>query len=338
MTGLLGRLLEDKPYLLADGAMGTTLFGRGLASGEAPEFWVVDRPEEIVRVHREFVDAGADIILTDSFGANRHRLKLHGAEDRVGALNEAAAAVARRVADEAGRPVAVAGSMGPTGELLEPLGPLTAVDAAAAFAEQAAALAAGGVDALWLETLSSPAELDAAVKGAAETGLPIVCTMTFDSAGRTMMGLSPADYAELCRGLAPRPIAYGANCGVGAAELLQSIHAMLAISQGDVLVAKANCGIPAYVDGELVYSGTVEVMAEYAVLARDLGVRIVGGCCGTTAAHIRAMREAIDNRPPGPVPDLDRIAAILGAPWGGADVAGARAADRPRRGRGRRRA
>ena len=190
--------MEIKPFILADGATGTNLFDRGLISGEAPELWNVDRPDDIEALHKGFVDAGSDLILTNSFGGNSYRLKLHNAQDRVYELNHAAASIARRVADESGRTIAVAGSIGPTGELFDPLGPLTVEEAANEFEKQAQGLADGGADVLWIETMSAPDEIEAAVKGASRTGLPLVSTMSFDTAGRTMTGLTPSDYAQYC--------------------------------------------------------------------------------------------------------------------------------------------
>ncbi len=154
MTNALTRLLQERDWLLLDGATGTNLFNAGLMSGEAPELWNVDAPDKIRALHRGFVEAGSDVILTNSFGGSRYRLKLHQAQGRVRELNMAAARLARDCADAAGRPVIVAGSVGPTGELLEPVGPLTHADAAAAFEEQIAALMEGGADVIWAETMS----------------------------------------------------------------------------------------------------------------------------------------------------------------------------------------
>jgi len=321
MSELLHELLESKPWLLADGATGTNFFAMGLESGDAPELWNRDRPERVAELHRRFVEAGAEVVLTNSFGANRYRLALHGAEDRVAELGRAAAGIAREVADGAGRPVAVAGSMGPTGELLAPLGALDFAGARDAFAEQARALAAGGVDVLWIETMSSREELEAAVAGAAATGLPAVCTLSFDTNGSTMMGVTPADLARVCRELVPRPVAWGTNCGVGAAEVVACLLAVSGtLTDGDVLVAKANCGIPEFVDGAIRYNGTPELMADYARLAVDAGARIVGGCCGTTPDHVRAMRAALDAHEAGPRPDLDALVRRLGEVSSGASA------------------
>jgi methionine synthase I (cobalamin-dependent) len=312
MSGPLRALLARRGVLLADGAMGTSLFAQGLVTGENPEVWNIERSERVAEVHRSFVDAGADIILTNSFGANRNRLKLHGHERRVRELNLAAARIARRVADGAGRPVLVAGSIGPTGEILAPLGALDPGEAEDAFAEQALALAAGGVDVLWVETMSAAEELAAAVGAAARAGLEVVATMSFDTGGRTMMGLTPAEAVRRAAALPTPPAAFGANCGVGPAQLVASILEMRGAGTGLSLVAKGNCGIPEYRDGHIHYSGDGPTMARYARLARDAGASIIGGCCGTTAAHLAVMREALDAGAAGSSPDLAAITAALG--------------------------
>jgi 5-methyltetrahydrofolate--homocysteine methyltransferase len=311
MTDRLSSLLAERPWLLADGATGSNLFERGLMSGDAPELWNTQHPDRIADLHRSFVEAGADIILTNSFGGTRYRLKLHKAEGRVGELNERAAQLARAEADRAGRTVLVAGSMGPTGEILEPIGTLSLDDARAAFAEQAAALARGGADILWIETMSSVEETETAVAGARTVGLPVVATLSFDTNGRTMMGITPADLAGLHRKL--HLAACGSNCGVGPSELVACILNLATASEpAAVLVAKANCGIPQFVDGAIRYSGTPELMAEYARMAVDAGARIIGGCCGTTPQHLRFMRQALETHIPGPKPDLAAIEARLG--------------------------
>ncbi|MBS0392994.1 MAG: betaine--homocysteine S-methyltransferase [Proteobacteria bacterium] len=311
MSDRLSSLLSTRPWVLADGATGTNLFAMGLVSGDAPELWNVDHPERIAALHRGFIEAGADIVLTNSFGGSRYRLKLHHAEARVHELNSAAARIARAEADAAGRTVVVAGSMGPTGEILEPLGPLSAADAASAFAEQAAALAAGGADVLWIETMSSREEVEAAIQGARATGLPIVSTLSFDTNGRTMMSLMPSELAAIHR--AHGLLACGSNCGVGPSELVASIVNLANASDPSaVLVAKSNCGLPQYVDGAIRYDGTPELMGAYACLAYDAGARIIGGCCGTTPAHLRAMRTALEGHVRGTRPDAAVIESTLG--------------------------
>jgi 5-methyltetrahydrofolate--homocysteine methyltransferase len=264
-------------------------------------------------VHREFVEAGADIILTNSFGGNAYRLKLHDAQDRAYALAKAAAQVARKVADESSRPVIVAGSMGPTGELFQPVGALSHEDGVEAFAEQARGLVDGGADILWIETMSSREEAAAAVEGAARTGKPIVSTMTFDTAGKTMMGLSPEDAYSHLSTLPIRPAAIGANCGLGATENVLSIVQMHGVVDSQaVVVAKANCGVPEFKGGQFRYTGTPELMADYARLARDAGARIIGGCCGTDGTVLKAIRDALDGYEPGAVPTMETIVEKLG--------------------------
>ena len=322
---ILDRLLSTRPWLLADGATGTNLIDMGLRSGDAPEPWNVEHPDRVERLHRNFVAAGADIILTNSFGGNRHRLALHGSQDRVAELNVHAARIARRIADESDRPIVVAGSMGPTGELFAPLGKLTVDEGSAAFAAQARALAEGGADLLWVETLSSHEEVEAALAGAHVTGLPVVCTLSFDTNGSTMMGLSPAEFAALCRTMTPAPHAFGANCGLGPAETVVGVLNLAGAARDtDVIVAKGNCGIPEYVDGVIEYGGNPELMAKYARLAYDAGARIIGGCCGTTFEHLRAMHEALVRHAGGARPSGDEIASTLGeiTPGGRAQLEG----------------
>ncbi len=311
-------LLNERPYLLADGATGTNYFNMGLVSGDAPELWNVDHPDRVASLHRGFLDAGSDIILTNTFGGSRYRLKLHNAQDRVHELNVAAARIARQEADKENPPVIVAGSIGPTGEIFAPVGELSFDDGKSAFAEQAAALADGGVDVLWLETLSSIEELEAAVAGAATVNLPIVSTLSFDTNGSTMMGITPVKLANICTELSPAPVAYGTNCGVGPSEVAAAIIQIHKDQADSVLVAKANCGIPEFKDGAIRYSGTPELMADYACIVRDAGARIIGGCCGTTPEHIRSMRDALDVTPSNPKPDIALVEARLGKVTDGA--------------------
>jgi 5-methyltetrahydrofolate--homocysteine methyltransferase len=310
------RALAERPWLLADGATGSNLFDMGLTSGDAPELWNIDHPDRIALLHRRFIEAGADIILTNSFGGNAMRLKLHNAQSRVGELNEAAARIARREADASRRDVIVAGSIGPTGEVLEPVGVLSVEEATRAFAEQAQALARGGADVMWIETLSSKEEVTAAVAGAATTGLPIVLTMSFDTHGSTMMGVNAADFVTYSRTLPHRLAGCGSNCGVGAAEVVAGMLNMKRVAgdgEGVVLVAKGNCGVPKFVDGAIRYDGTPELMAEYARMALDAGARVIGGCCGTTPEHLRAMRLALESHTRSAAPTIEQVEVALGA-------------------------
>jgi 5-methyltetrahydrofolate--homocysteine methyltransferase len=313
MLSALAELLESRPWLLADGATGSNLFDMGLKSGDSPELWNLQRPNDIADLHRRFIDAGADIVLTNTFGGNRQRLGLHGAAGEVAAINEAAARIARAEVERCGRKVLVAGSMGPTGDILAPVGPADPSRAREAFAEQARALMRGGVDVLWIETLSSREEVLAALAGAATAGLPVVCTLSFDTNGRTMMGLTPADLAELVVDAEPPLAACGANCGVGPSEVVACLlNLARAAAPGTVLVAKANCGIPQWVDGSIRYDGTAELMGDYARLAVDSGARIVGGCCGTTPEHLRAMSRALAAHRRGATPVMETVVARLG--------------------------
>lgn len=312
MTGAFGELLETRDWLLADGAVGTNLFRMGLEAGEAPELWNVTEPGRVRALHEGWVGAGCDVFLTNSFGANASRLARHDAEGRVSELNRTAAGIAREVADAAGRPVAVGGSIGPTGEVVGSGGPLDPSAAQAMFEEQARGLREGGADLLWIETFSAPAEFEAAVRAAVSVGLPWCGTMSFDTNGRTMGGLDVAGFAALVAALPAPPLAFGANCGVGASDLVRSLVGLAGAAPGAALIAKANAGVPKFVSGRIVYDGTPELMARYAVLARDAGARVIGGCCGSTPAHLGAMRVALEKRPRGPRPDLATITGALG--------------------------
>ena len=319
----LAELLDARPWLLADGATGSNLFDMGLQSGDAPELWNLERPRDIADLHRRFIDAGADIVLTNSFGGNRQRLRLHGAAADVAAINQAAARIARAEVARSGRTVLVAGSIGPTGDILAPLGATDPARAREAFAEQAQALKSGGVDLLWIETMSSREEVLAALEGAASAGLPMVCTMSFDTNGRTMMGVTPADLAALSADADPALAACGANCGVGPSEVVACVlNLARAAAPGAVLVAKANCGIPQWIDGRIRYDGTAELMGDYARLAVDSGARIVGGCCGTTPEHLRAMTQALASHQRGAPPDMNTVVARLGDISSGAAAQG----------------
>ena len=337
MSDPLSELLDSRDWLLADGATGTTLFNMGLSSGDAPELWNTDHPDRIATLYRGAVEAGSDLFLTNTFGGNASRLKLHGAQDRVGELNRAAAEIGREVADKAGHKIIVAGSVGPTGEIMEPMGTLTHARAVEMFHEQAEGLKAGGADVLWVETISAAEEYKAAAEAASLAGMPWCGTMSFDTAGRTMMGLTSAAMAAMIDKLAHPPLAFGANCGVGASDLLRTVLGFVSQGPERPIIAKGNAGIPKYVDGHIHYDGTPDLMADYAVLARDCGARIIGGCCGTTPEHLRKMREALETREPGPRPSLDQITAALGGFSSASDGTGDDVAPaRPERGRRRR--
>jgi len=339
MSDVLNDLLAKRGFLLADGATGTNLFNMGLMSGDAPELWNTDEPQKILALYRGAVAAGSDLFLTNSFGANASRLKLHDAASRAHELSRVAAELGREVADRAERKVIVAGSVGPTGEIMEPVGSLTHALAVEMFHETADGLKEGGADIGWLETISAPEEYRAAAEGFARAGLPWCGTMSFDTAGRTMMGVTSEAMVELVEGLDPAPLAFGANCGTGASDLLRTVLGFAAKEPARPIIAKGNAGIPKYVEGHIHYDGTPELMGRYAVMARDCGASIIGGCCGTMPEHLRHMREALDSTERGEAPTLEEIAATLGdfsSPSDGTGE-GAAPARRPRRG-GRRRA
>ena len=332
----LSKLLGERDWLLADGATGTELFNMGLQSGDAPELWNVDHPDRIKALYQGPVDAGSDIFLTNSFGGNASRLKLHDAQSRVFELNKCAAALGRDVADSAGRTVVVAGSMGPTGDIMEPVGTLSHALAVEMFHEQAEGLKAGGADVLWIETISAPEEMKAAAEACALAAMPWCGTMSFDTAGRTMMGVTSAAMVAQIQRLKHKPLAFGANCGVGASDLLRTV---LGMSEAQLpVIAKGNAGIPKYHDGHIHYDGTPELMADYAVLARDAGARIIGGCCGTTPQHLREMRRALETRPKGTAPNLTHIAQALGGFSSESDGTDGAGPQRRARSGGRRRA
>jgi 5-methyltetrahydrofolate--homocysteine methyltransferase len=335
MTDALTRMLATRDWLMADGATGTNLFNMGLSSGEPPEFWNVEQPGNITKLYGDAVAAGSDLFLTNTFGGNAARLKLHNAQGRVRELNRIGAELGREIADKAGRPVVVAGSIGPTGEIFEPMGTLTHDLAVEIFHEQAEALKEGGADVLWVETISAPEEYRAAADAALRADMPWCGTMSFDTAGRTMMGVTSAAMADMVERLVNPPIAFGANCGVGASDLMRTVLGFAATGTERPIIAKGNAGIPKYHDGHIHYDGTPELMAEYAVMARDAGVRIIGGCCGTMPEHLRAMRVALESRPKGNRPSLEAIQAKLGGFSSASDGTGddAGAGRRERRGR-----
>ena len=339
MTNAFTTLLAEKGTLLADGATGTNLFNMGLQSGDAPELWNVDEPAKITALYQGSVDAGSDLFLTNTFGGTAARLKLHDAQNRVGELNRAGAELARNVADRAGRKVVVAGSVGPTGEIMEPVGSLSHAAAVELFQEQAEALKEGGVDLLWLETISAPEEFRAAAEAFDNAGIAWAGTMSFDTAGRTMMGVTSSDLAQLVEELPNPPLAFGANCGTGASDILRTVLGFAAQGTERPVISKGNAGIPKYVDGHIHYDGTPTLMADYAAMARDAGASVVGGCCGTMPEHLRAMREALDTRPRGERPTLEQIVERIGPFTSTSDGTGEDAAQTSeRRTRRRRRA
>ena len=314
LTEEIVNLINKKGYLLADGATGTNLFDMGLESGYPPELWNQEKPDLVSNNHKKFIEAGSDVILTNSFGANKYRLALHNSEDKVRDINFEAAQIARRNADSSKKKVLVAGSIGPTGEILHPIGSLSIEDAILAFTDQAMALKEGGSDLLWIETMSSSEEMDAAINAAVKTGLPTICSYSFDTHGKSMMGLEPRELAILSDKYCDVVIGYGANCGIGAAELIGSIMCFnqSVLENNQFIVAKGNCGMPQFRGTEIVYDGTPEMMAQYAIYARSLGAKIIGGCCGTTHLHVKAMSDALENHTEMVNFELDDVIDSLG--------------------------
>lgn len=285
-------LLAEKPTILADGGMGTMLFAAGLESGMSPELWNVEYPERVMAVHRGYAEAGSQMVLTNSFGGTRFRLALHNLTDRVREFNYAAAQIARKAVEGLPHTVLIGGSMGPSGELLDPLGTLTFDEAIEGFAEQAEALRDGGVDYFQVETMSDLREVEAATIGIRRVSdLPVVATMSFDTNRRTMMGVKPEDAAKRLPALGADII--GANCGSGIEDTVWAVEQMHIAAPNAILLAKSNAGIPRYQHGGLVYDGTPPIMADYALRAQSLGARIIGACCGSSPEHLRAMAVAL---------------------------------------------
>ncbi|MFN8441815.1 MAG: betaine--homocysteine S-methyltransferase [Caldilineaceae bacterium] len=325
--------LQEGRILLSDGAMGTMLFASGLTDGGAPELWNVTNPDKVKAVYQAYVDAGSNIICTNTFGGTSARLKMHNLQDRVIELNRAGVQLAREVADKVG--VLVAGSVGPSGELIEPVGPLSIADAQAIFAEQIQGLVEGGVDLILVETMSHLNEVIAAAKAARQVAphIPLATTMSFDTNLHTMMGVSPREAVEQLARFGVKII--GANCGNGSDDMA---HIATQLAQyrpeGVYLMVQSNSGLPQYADGKIVFAGTPEVMADYAKQMRNLGINIIGACCGSTPAHIAAMRNALDATKDQPIagpPPIEEASGAIESAESRAARAAARRAERRQR-------
>ncbi len=280
--------LAQGEIIIGDGAFGTMLQAAGLPAGAMPEAWNVDNPDAVRAVHAQYIAAGADYITTNTFGGSAPRLQDGGLGGRVAEINRLGASLAVEVA--AGR-AWVAGSIGPTGQLMEPYGPLSAARAAEIFAEQVQALAEGGVDLFVIETHHDADEACAAVRMARQyTDLPIFCTFAFNKRGRTMMGLRPADAARRVEEAGGTVV--GANCGDGPEAVAAALAAFDEASSLPLL-AKANAGIPQVSGEATVWDVTPEQMAEHARHFVELGATVIGGCCGTGPAHIAAIAAAL---------------------------------------------
>lgn len=288
----LSVLLDGRTPAMLDGGMGTLLQDEGLEGGGAGELWNVERPEVIRAAHQRYAEAGATILTTNTFGGSRPRLEMHGLADRLHELNEAAARIARSVAQEHG--LLVAGGLGPTGELMAPLGTMDHEAAQSFFAEQLRGLADGGIDLVLIETISDLAEMRAAVDAARTVvpDLPIIATMSFDTNLRTMMGVRPGEAVEALAAIGVDAV--GANCGRGPVEM-ESIALQMAEVRPDgvLLVAQSNAGLPRVVGDHFEYDAGPDDLARHAVVLRELGIDIIGACCGSTPSHIEAMHEAL---------------------------------------------
>jgi len=275
--------------------MGTMLYQAGLKQDESPVGWNLTRPDQVAAVHRDYLQAGAQLLLTNTFVANRFRLARMGLEIQLRELNRAAVEILRAEVQAAGATAFVAGDIGPCGELLAPYGSLEYDEARAGFAQQAEVLVAAGVDLIWIETISDLEEARAAIEGVRSISpeVPLIVTLTFDQQGRTMMGVTPEQALSTLTALAVS--AMGGNCGNGPEEIIGVIEKMHSTDPQAILVAKANAGIPQLIDGKPVYKADPLAMAHYALRARTAGARIIGACCGSTPAHIRAMAQALTN-------------------------------------------
>jgi 5-methyltetrahydrofolate--homocysteine methyltransferase len=288
----LTELLAGRGPVLFDGGMGTLLQQRGLEGGECGELWNVDRPETIAAIHEEYAAAGAAILTTNTFGGTHPRLEMQGVGDRVVELSEAAARIASEVARRNG--ALVAGGLGPTGELMSPLGTMTHEEARDIFAEQLRGLTAGGIDLVLIETMSDLSEVEAAVAAARLVApeLPVVATLSFDTNLRTMMGVSPTAAVQALAELGVDGV--GANCGRGPAEMEAIAAELVAARVGEILlVAQSNAGLPQLVGDHFEYNVPPEDLAKHALALRELGIDLIGACCGSEPEHLAAMRTAL---------------------------------------------
>ena len=307
-SSFLDRIAE-RP-LLADGGMGTLLHEHGVTFEQSFDGLNLDRGELVEGIHREYIVAGAELIETNTFGANRYRLAKFGLEDKVDRINLEGVKLARNAREIEGREVFVAGSMGPLGHALKPLGDITYEDAVDAFREQAESLLAAGVDLYILETHSGLSEIMAAIEAvrAISIDIPIVAMMTFTQAGTTFLGHTPE---EVAAELSTAPIsALGVNCSVGPQPILAAIETMRGRTELP-LAAMPNAGLPGYQDGRLVYLSTPAYFAEYTKRFADVGVRIIGGCCGTTPNHVKAMAKALTSHVSGAGPHDESHASLV---------------------------
>jgi methionine synthase / methylenetetrahydrofolate reductase (NADH) len=296
MTKLLERLSNET--ILADGAMGTMLHAHGIGFEKCFDELNLTRPSAVAEIHRAYIEAGAQLIITNTFGANRFKLAKHGLADHVVQINKASVDLAKRVVSASFKEVLVAGDVGPLGVRIAPFGRVQPEQARAAFAEQIRALAEAGADLIVMETFSDLYEIREAIKAAKEScDLPIVASVTFTRDDRTVLGDDPAKVARMLRDAEVDVI--GVNCSGGPAQLLRILKQMVQAvpDHSAKFWVKPNAGWPEQVGGRIMYPADAEYFGEYALSFRDMGACIVGGCCGTTPQHIAAMRKALDTVP-----------------------------------------
>jgi 5-methyltetrahydrofolate--homocysteine methyltransferase len=290
MTISFSQILEEKKILTSDGATGTNLIARGLPRGKTSEEWVLENPEEIIRLHRDFIDAGADIILTCTFGGSQIRLSRSDLGERHKEVNSTAAALARQAIGSG--PTLIAGSMGPLGEMMKPFGTLDEVTAEKNYHQQAQVLSEAGVDMLLIETQFDITEAITAVTAArSASDLPVICSFSFDRGTKTMMGVDPNQFAEKIMPLGVA--ALGINCGKSLEDNLESLKELSQVTYLPIWF-KPNAGLPKIdSDGQAIYDVTPEEMASHVGQWIENGARIIGGCCGTTPQHLKAIHDSL---------------------------------------------
>jgi homocysteine S-methyltransferase len=282
--------------LLADGAMGTMLHARGIGFDKCFDELNLTRPAAVAEVHREYIEAGAQLIITNTFGGNRFKLEEHGLGEKIREINKAGVELAKRVVSASYREVLVAGDVGPLGVRIAPFGRVQPETARAAFAEQISALCEAGADLIVIETISDLYEIREAIKAAKQTGsLPVVASVTFTRDDRTLLGDDPAKVARSLANAGADVI--GVNCSGGPAQLLRILKQMRSAAPGQLFWVKPNAGWPEQVGGRIMYPADPDYFGDYALSFREAGANIIGGCCGTTPQHIAAMRHALDENP-----------------------------------------
>ncbi len=283
--------LTERKILISDGALGTILQSKGLKPGECPELWNITHRQDIKEIAESYLRAGSDIVSTNSFGASRIKLSQYGLGDRTAELNRSAAAICR---EAAGPGKHVAGSIGPTGKMLM-MGDITEEELSDSFREQAIALEQGGADIIIIETMSAADEASLAVKAArSATNCTVIVTMTFsaDNAGNyfTMMGVSPEEMTSLMKESGAHVV--GSNCGNGIRDMIGIVRAIRSADATIPVIIQANAGIPDLIDGVTVFHETPDMMGSFVTELIGAGANIIGGCCGTTPAHIQEIAKA----------------------------------------------